>query len=570
IGGSISSGNGGSVCAEIPMEDPNHGDTLNPFFKVIIRDSTCDIIDELCIISNVDNNEVEVSYINDDTLVYKQWTCDSFELKEYIGEKVTVEFIAADCGAGAHFGYAYIADICDNCSSMPHIAIDSIDGGGCGVPDICGNLLFGDSYDFVSLQLEVTQFGNVLLSGGDFDFDSMSGNFCFDINSSFFNGLDNECYDIFVVASLINSFGDTVKIRTTSLIPNTFEDVDNDICLPIMSCCPDSLIVIASTPEIMPVFGDSDCDEYVYYVEGKYTIPEGYVFCDSLPVFEGGYFVYDNVSYNQFPWNHVNFSGHLYVTDLAAYMSNPGLIGQFMICDDSTEAMCPAKVTIQYRAPMNGMMCNFTHCLNCIICNNSYGQNVPVKSCMTLQFPTCYDDCGINEYYLSIIKPDLLNPLVLYTDTIAWDSSGINQDYCFEYILKYYDSRYPCYQVKLETNCGQVCLSSICLNNLVPCYTINPFQQVDKPVSLIQNQLEVFPNPNNGNLVNIKAGNVTSGTAEVILYSLQGSISRMEKVLFIGQNASLNTEDLNPGTYIISVQDKVTGVKSITKYIHMD
>lgn len=377
--------------------------------------------------------------------------------------------------------------------------------------------------------------------------------------------LIDSCYELtFTLIYLDNDDNEYVQVISN------IDSLNEDICFPIDDCCPDSLTVIASTHEIMPVFGDSDCDEYVYYVEGKYTIPEGYVFCDSLPVFEGGYFVYDNVSYNQFPWNHVNFSGHLYVTDMAAYFSNPGLIGQFMICDDSTGAMCPAKVTIQYRAPMNGMMCNFTHCLNCISCNNSYGQNVPVKSCMTLQFPTCWDDCSINEYYLSIIKPDLLNPLVLYTDTIAWDSNGINQDYCFEYILRYYHPTSPCYLVQLESNCGHSCLSSICLDDLVPCYTIIPLQQGNNPISILQYDLEAFPNPNNGDLVNLKAGNVTSGSAEVIVYSFDGSISKVEKVVFNGQSSSLNTENLHPGTYIISVQDNVTGVRSVTKYIQMD
>jgi len=335
--------------------------------------------------------------------------------------------------------------------------------------------------------------------------------------------------------------------------------------------CPDSLIVAASTHELMPVFGDADCDEYVYYVEGTYIIPQGYIFCDSIPVFEGGYFVYDEFNYPLDPtYTTVNFSGHLYVTDMAAYMSNPGLVGEFMICDDSTGAMCPAKVTIQYRAPMNGMMCNFTHCLNCISCNNTFGQNVPVKSCMTLQFPTCYDDCDVNEYVLNIIKPDLTNPITLYSDTIVWDSNGINQDYCFEYILKYYHPTSPCYLVELESNCGHYCLSSICLDDLVPCYSIAPLQQGSKPTTLLQNELEVFPNPNNGDLVYLKAGNVTSGEAHVTIYSFDGAIAVSEDVSFNGQNASIQTNKLIQGIYVITVQDKTTGMRSTTRYVHMD
>jgi PKD repeat protein len=339
------------------------------------------------------------------------------------------------------------------------------------------------------------------------------------------------------------------------------------------STCPDSLIVEANTNDIMALFGDVDCDEYVYYVRGSYVIPQGYVFCDSIPVFEGGYFVYDEFLYSLNPSsNSVTFSGHLYVTDMVLYMSNPGLIGQFLICDASTGAVCPAKVTIQYRAPMLGMMCNFTHCLNCSPCNNTLGQNVPVKSCMTLQFPTCYDDCGINEYILNIIMPNdsgLLGP-VIYSDTIVWDSMGISQEYCFEYSVKY--RTIPCYYVQLTSNCGHSCLSSFCLNSLQTCniIPIMPLKQGHNQFYLEQSELEIYPNPNNGDLIHLKAGNVTSGGAYLTIYSLDGGIVLKEDVSFSGQNASIQTSNLTQGTYVISVQDKVTGLRCTSRYVHMD
>ncbi len=321
----------------------------------------------------------------------------------------------------------------------------------------------------------------------------------------------------------------------------------------------------------MPVFGDVDCDEYVYYVEGIYLIPQGYIFCDSIPVFEGGYFIYDEFNYPLDPtYTTVNFSGHLYITNMALFMSNPGLIGQFLICDAFTGALCPAKVTIQYRAPMLGMMCNFIHCIDEICdgpCTYERGDLVPIKSCMTLQFPTCYDDCSMSEYILNIILP---GTGTIFSDTIYWDSAGINLDYCLEYDLLYYQSTNPCYLLELESNCGHYCLSSICIDKLEPCNIYAPFisnQNNDPPQF---DELEIFPNPNNGDVVNLKAGNVSSGGANVIIYRLDGSISLSEEIGFIGQNGSLQTVNLTPGTYIISVQDKVTGVRAVTKYVHMD
>ena len=33
-----------------------------------------------------------------------------------VGSQVTIEFVTADCGAGGHWGYAYIDSFCGDCS----------------------------------------------------------------------------------------------------------------------------------------------------------------------------------------------------------------------------------------------------------------------------------------------------------------------------------------------------------------------------------------------------------------------------------------------------------------------
>ncbi len=49
---------------------------------------------------------------NPTPLAYKGWTCEAFDLSNYLGQELCVEFIVADCSEGGHFGYAYIDGLC--------------------------------------------------------------------------------------------------------------------------------------------------------------------------------------------------------------------------------------------------------------------------------------------------------------------------------------------------------------------------------------------------------------------------------------------------------------------------
>lgn len=55
------------------------------------------------------NNRMEIYYRN--------WTTVAIALKDYIGQTVTVEFIASDCKPGGHLGYAYIDTQCSSLST---------------------------------------------------------------------------------------------------------------------------------------------------------------------------------------------------------------------------------------------------------------------------------------------------------------------------------------------------------------------------------------------------------------------------------------------------------------------
>ena len=43
---------------------------------------------------------------------YRNWSTVSIDLNTYIGQNVTIEFIASDCSKTGHLGYAYIDANC--------------------------------------------------------------------------------------------------------------------------------------------------------------------------------------------------------------------------------------------------------------------------------------------------------------------------------------------------------------------------------------------------------------------------------------------------------------------------
>ncbi|MCR6640891.1 MAG: gliding motility-associated C-terminal domain-containing protein [Sporocytophaga sp.] len=58
-------------------------------------------------------------------LYYRDWTTVAIALKDYVGQTVTVEFLASDCQPSGHLGYAYIDTDCNNLSSPEDLTICS-------------------------------------------------------------------------------------------------------------------------------------------------------------------------------------------------------------------------------------------------------------------------------------------------------------------------------------------------------------------------------------------------------------------------------------------------------------
>ena len=112
--------------------DPNDGSHLDrrPFFNVRALDANDQVMDEFCRVADADN--AFFSVLPEDTwtfsgcsissseiqpIVWAPWDCTILNVGGEVGDVVTLEFVTADCGLGAHWGYAYVDDICAICTT---------------------------------------------------------------------------------------------------------------------------------------------------------------------------------------------------------------------------------------------------------------------------------------------------------------------------------------------------------------------------------------------------------------------------------------------------------------------
>lgn len=105
------------------MEDPSHiSPPQNPFFVARVLDNTGTEIARFCKVADVTDpffistSLTTCGYTGPG--VYRDWDCAFLEFDANVFLSYTLEFFAADCGAGGHFGYAYVDDICiDVCNT---------------------------------------------------------------------------------------------------------------------------------------------------------------------------------------------------------------------------------------------------------------------------------------------------------------------------------------------------------------------------------------------------------------------------------------------------------------------
>ena len=189
---------------------PAHGQAIQPFFRIRVKDQFNNIVDEICIIANPNNCLFNVIYVsNNRRVLYTDWICARLNVGEILNQPGTIEFTVSDCQPSAHFGTVYIDNICGTVCATPKLGALNTEPTEINCPDltgvtpiqVCGTYQPPANATLNSITLNITQNGTVIgtmnaptqLTSSTFCFNvapslfgaDPSGNFEFQINANF-------------------------------------------------------------------------------------------------------------------------------------------------------------------------------------------------------------------------------------------------------------------------------------------------------------------------------------------------------------------------------------------------
>lgn len=189
---------------------------------------------------------------------------------------MTVRFVAAACGFQAHWGYAYISNICVPCSEAPEVNIVSQPMVDCPIDfpiEFCAELNIDTSYSIDSIYLEIRNDGVVYQVLSPTSFDTVNSIACFEIDEELYNSLEKQGYDVFVSTEITHiENGCSSTITSTSAVLNTPGDVNNDF---IVRCCPplDLFNIDVCDPDSVDLCGKLNADTCnIEFLSATYTL----------------------------------------------------------------------------------------------------------------------------------------------------------------------------------------------------------------------------------------------------------------------------------------------------------
>ncbi len=227
-------------------EFPNHTNA-NPIFVARALDGNNAELDRFCVVSNPAGNPFfnQINNINNGCplapVLWQNWTCAELKISGEVGDVINLEFIVADCGAGRHFGYAYVDDICaDEClpgsDFQGSIRLNEFDPCEVDFPfDVCADFTLPElngetgTLSANNTSLDILQNGQVVntLTNG-----VITGNtVCFSVNPNDFPGQAGG-YD-FQVNATFGIAGETQSSDDVHTIPGQ----NNDYIFNNPDCC---------------------------------------------------------------------------------------------------------------------------------------------------------------------------------------------------------------------------------------------------------------------------------------------------------------------------------------------
>lgn len=239
---------------------PQHGQTIQPFFRARAYDQFNNIVDEFCIVANPDNCLFNVIYVDSKRRVlYTGWICARLNVGEILNQPGRIEFTVSDCQPSAHFGTVYIDNICGTICANPQLGALNIDPTNINCPDLIGNtpIQVCGTYQppvnatLSSITLDITQNGTVI---GTINAPTQltTTTFCFTVLPSMFGSDPNGNFEFQIDANFdvqcpAGSFFYTVSDDSANIGPDvTFIDC----CQPILSLVSptDDVNNLAATP----------------------------------------------------------------------------------------------------------------------------------------------------------------------------------------------------------------------------------------------------------------------------------------------------------------------------------
>ena len=94
------------------MQDPMHGASDQPRFRLELLDSTMNLIDPQCGTADFVANQNLGWNIYGEDILWKDWTTVGIDVSAYAGQTIYVRLTTYDCNEGSHYGYAYFTLNC--------------------------------------------------------------------------------------------------------------------------------------------------------------------------------------------------------------------------------------------------------------------------------------------------------------------------------------------------------------------------------------------------------------------------------------------------------------------------
>ena len=191
-------------------------DSANPFFQVLPGADRPD--------APLDPLAAEL-----EPIVFKDWSCAQIDLSQQVGKTVTVEFVTQDCGAGGHWAYAYIDDICGTCLNSPtgDLTFDPGTSSACGPGQICFNYTLPHTQNAAGnitgtgvITLDIYQGGQLITSLPPSPTLTTGTSYCFPITATTLSGISSGGAGFDFVSTGTFTLGSNVQVLTVGTVPN--------------------------------------------------------------------------------------------------------------------------------------------------------------------------------------------------------------------------------------------------------------------------------------------------------------------------------------------------------------